>query len=347
MRFVRLGWLESIVSLVFVLSAHASAPPDAAERRAVPAHELVRTNSSMKPAVIVIVGAAGEAEFGEDFRESGERWKGAAEKADASCVLIGTAADRTNDLQELRAALGAQPTNCAAELWLVLLGHGTWDGKEANFNLRGPDLSASELAGMLKPFSRPVAIINTGSASGPFIKALSRTNHVVITATRSGSEVNYARFGKYVSQSISSPDADLDKDGQTSLLEAYLFAARQVADFYKTEGRLATEHALLDDNGDGLGTPPDWFRGIRAVKTPSGGAAIDGLRAHQWHLIRSREEQTLSAEQRQRRDAIELRIAQLRLRKPQMKEDEYYQELERLLTELSPLVVNPEKGAIP
>ncbi len=46
--------------------------------------------------------------------------------------------------------------------------------------------------------------------------------------------------------------ADLDKDGQVSLLEAFLIASRRTLEFYKVEGRIATEHALIDDNGDGL-----------------------------------------------------------------------------------------------
>jgi len=55
---------------------------------------------------------------------------------------------------------------------------------------------------------------------------------------------------------INNPEADLDKDGQVSLLEAFLTASRQASEFYKINGRLVTEHALLDDNGDSFGTQP-------------------------------------------------------------------------------------------
>src|SRR4029077_6004302 len=118
-----------------------------------------------------------------------------------------------------------------------------------------------------KPCKRPLAVIDCASASGPFINALSAPGRVIVTATRSGNEVNVTQFGGYFARAIANPAADLDKDGQTSLLEAFLFASRQVEQFYQEAGRLATEHALLDDNGDGLGTPADWFRGVRAVKT--------------------------------------------------------------------------------
>jgi hypothetical protein len=160
---------------------------------------------------------------------------------------------------------------------------------------------------------------------------------VIVTATKSGYEQNYARFGRYMAEAIIDPQADLDKDGQTSLLEAFLMASGRVGEFYNSEGRLATEHALLDDNGDGLGTPADWFRGIRAVKKAKEGGSADGLRAHQLHLVRSDQEQKLSAQVRARRDELELAISRLRDTKNQAKEDDYYRQLEKLLLELATL----------
>ena len=134
---------------------------------------------------------------------------------------------------------------------------------------------------------------------------------MIISATRSGNEQNFTRFGQHFAEAIADPQGDLDQDGQTSLLEAFLSASARVAEFYKTEGRLATEHALIDDNGDGLGTPADWFRGTRATKQPKDGRSLDGLRAHQFHLVRSAEEQRLSAEARARRDELELATMEL------------------------------------
>lgn len=288
-----------------------------------------------KPTLIVVTGAAGEDEFGKIFRESAERWASTGRTAGAKVVPLGLGdSNDTNDLERLRAALAAEPKQGLAELWIVLLGHGTFDGREAKFNLRGPDLSASTLSNLLTGFERPVALINAASSSAPFIKSLTHSNRVIVTGTRSGSEENYARFGKYVSESIADPAADLDKDGQTSLLEAFLIASRRVIEFYKSEGRLATEHALIDDNGDGFGTPADWFRGIRAIKKASGGAALDGMRANQWHLVRSASDRKLTPEQRQRRDGLELKIARLRQEKSALKEDDYYARLEKLLIEL-------------
>lgn len=297
-----------------------------------------RTNVTDKVAVIVVVGAAGEEEFGKEFSQWAEAWTEANKKANASQTVIGLApSNATTDLSLLTQAIAKEPTNSTAELWLVLIGHGTFDGKEAKFNLRGPDLSATELAEWLKPFRRPLVIINSASSSSPFLNKLSAPNRVIVTATRSGSEENFARFGKFIAEAIADPTADLDKDEQTSVLEAFIMASRRVGEFYEADGRLVTEHALLDDNGDGLGTPVDFFRGVRAVKKPAGGGSVDGLRAHQIHLVRSEQEQRMPTELRARRDELELAIARLREAKETLPRDEYYRRLENLMLELARL----------
>jgi hypothetical protein len=292
--------------------------------------------------VLVVVGAAGEEEFGQSFVESAGRWVKACTEAGAKLTTIGLDTNSAaSDLERLQRALASEAKEGVAELWLVFLGHGTFNGREAKFNLRGADVSATDLAEWLKPFHRPLAVLNTSSASAPFLAKLSGTNRVIITATRSGHEVNYARLGRFLSEAIADPEADLDKDGQTSLLEAFLSASRRTAEFYSGEGRLATEHALIDDNGDGLGTPADWFRGVRAVKRAKAGAMPDGLRAHQFHLVRRGSDLALAPETRARRDQLELSIAQLRELKGSLDETEYYSRLEVLLLELARLYQPP------
>ncbi|MEY2881756.1 MAG: hypothetical protein RLZZ15_4136, partial [Verrucomicrobiota bacterium] len=123
--------------------------------------------------VIVVVGAAGETEFGDEFAKDAARWATAGATTGANLLTLGLAtADTTTDREKLQAALAAEPKEGVGELWLVLIGHGTFDGKEAKFNLRGPDLAASDLAEWLKPFRRPLALIDTASASAPFLVKL-------------------------------------------------------------------------------------------------------------------------------------------------------------------------------
>lgn len=296
------------------------------------------TTADDRPCVVVVVGTPGTPEYAASFRDQAERWSKAAVKAPAEFVSIGTDPNTGagDDRERLRAALAARAGG-QAPLWLVLIGHGTFDGHEARFNLRGPDVTDAQLAGWLAQVKRPVAVIDCSSGSAPFLRGLSAPGRTVVTATRSGDELNYARFGEFISATITDPVADLDKDGQVSLLEAFLAASARVAEFYRTRARLATEHALIDDNGDRLGTPPDWFEGVRAVRRAKDGAALDGPRAHQLCLVPGDRERSLPADVRRRRDELELAAAALRDRKARLSETEYYQRLEALMLDLARL----------
>ena len=313
---------------LFLCCSLLSAPSDAAAPAA-----------ADRPTLVVVVGAEGEPEYGREFAKWADRWGAASASASAELLVVGRdeASASATDKQRLQSLLDGECKKPApaAPLWLVFIGHGTYDGKEAKFNLRGPDVSDVELAEWLKPCRRPLAVIDCSSASAPFLNRLSGDNRVVITATRTGSENNFARFGDQFSAAIADPAADLDKDGQTSLLEAYLAASHRVEEFYKQEGRLPTEHALLDDNGDKLGTPAAWFQGVRATRAAKDGAPLDGPRAAQWHLVRSAAEQAMPPELRAKRDDLELKIEALRAKKASMPEAEYYRQLEGLLLDLA------------
>lgn len=291
--------------------------------------------TTTKPKVIVVIGAEGSPEFGEQFRAWSERWLSAAEKGSADFEIIGSETGDESDHDRLKAAIGKLAGESNSPAWIVLIGHGTFDGQAAKFNLRGPDVTANELADWLKPVQRPLAVINCASASAPFVNRLAGKNRVVIASTRSGNEQNFARFGKYMAEAVDDLSADLDKDAQVSLLEAYLTACRRLEEFYAQESRLATEHALLDDNGDGLGTPATWFRGLRATQRAKDGASLDGTRAHQFHLVASGRELQIPAAARERRDKLEMDIANLRSEKERLSEEEYFTRLEPFMLELS------------
>lgn len=291
---------------------------------------------SRQATVIVVIGAAGMPEYAQQFADWARSWEQACSKGDANFVSIGSDTGvNSSDREILQDTLARESRETKAALWLVLIGHGTFDGRSAKFNLRGPDVSAKELAEWLNPVQRPTAVINCASASAPFLVKLSAPGRVVITATKSGFEHNYARFGQYMAGAIAEPQADLDKDGQTSLLEAFLTASGQVDEFYASEGRLVTEHALLDDNGDGLGTRADWFRGIRPIKKAQDDAPLDGYRAHQFHLALSRAERNMPLDLRAQRDRLELEVMKLRDAKDEFSEEEYYSKLETLLYQIS------------
>jgi hypothetical protein len=292
------------------------------------------------PQVIVVVGAEGTPEFGVQFRTWAQRWQAAARQGQAEAAIIGTTAPADSDRAALQNAL-KNAAQGASPLWLVLIGHGTFDGKNAKFNLRGNDVSAAELAQWLRDIERPIAIVNCSSSSGGFLSELSGKRRVVVTATKSGHEYNFARFGDYLSAAIGDPRCDLDKDEQTSLLEAFLSASAQVREFYATESRLATEHALLDDNGDRLGTPADWFRGLKPTKAAKNGAALDGALAGTFVLVANAREDQLSAAVCQQRAELEQQLADLRRRKDELDEAAYFTQLEALLVALARLAQPP------
>ncbi len=290
------------------------------------------TNSPID--LLIVAGAPGESEFGQVFNETVQDWVQACRAGNKSFQVIEPLPGETNQLERIRAVLTNQPAG-DQELWIALVGHGTFDGKDAKFNLAGPDLSATECAAILKQVQRPIVFINTSSASAPFINALSGPNRMIVTATKSGFEENYARFGKYFARAMADLSADLDKDGQVSLLEAFLMASRQVDDFYKGERRLSTEHALIDDNGDGKGTPASFYRGVRPAKKPEEAANLDGFRAHQVHFVPNEAEAKLSPPQRKKRNDLEMQLEQARARKAALSEEAYLKEIEPILLELA------------
>jgi len=300
------------------------------------------TNNS-RVDVLVVVGAPGEKEFTPVFTETAENWSAACKAAKKNMVLLDSRTGASNQLAEITRILSSQ-TASDDDLWIILIGHGTFDGKEAKFNLAGPDLSATDAGKLLSPIPRPIIFINTSSSSAPFLNEVSGTNRIVITATKSGWEENYARFGKFLSKSVTDPAADIDKDGQVSVLEAFLTAARQVEEFYATEKRLTTEHALIDDNGDKKGTGASFFRGVRAAKKAEDDAQLDGFHAHQIYFLPNAEEAKLSPSIRKRRNALELSLENLRAKKKEMPEAEYLKTIEPILIQLSRLYKEAEEG---
>lgn len=315
--------------------------------------------------VIVVVGAPGTSEYADEFRSWALQWKVAAEAGQASIQIFGLDPDRLDPIsstpsanadgadsgsevlrdQLLQAVSDASSRESDEPLWLVLIGHGTYDGRTARFNLPGPDVSSRQLADSLTSAARPLAIINCGSCSAPFINALSGDDRVIVTATKSGQESQYCRFGRYMAQAIGSTEADLDRDGQTSLREAWLVAAADTESFYESDGRLATEHSLLDDNGDQAGSSTLTYQNGRLREDLKEPEKVDGRTAGKWHLIRSPEERLLTSDQRQKRDELEAKLEGLRKRKPTLSEVEYLDQLESLLLPLARLYQSASQTA--
>lgn len=202
------------------------------------------------------------------------------------------------------------------QVFILLIGHGSYRSEESRFNLPGPDITAEEFSALLASFSRQqVVFVNTASASGGFVKALSGENRVVVAATKSGLERNETVFGGYFVQAYAGDGADVNKDDRVSVAEAFEFARLQVARFYEEENRLQTEHAVLEDQDS------------RAASTfLSGGRRPSGER-----VVDDPELAVLYEEVKSIEDRIEI----LKQQKDAMAADLYMKELEILLVELA------------
>ena len=219
-----------------------------------------------------------------------------------------------------------------AGLVLVLIGHGS-GGPNPRFQLPGPDLAPERLSEMLdRAAAGPVTVAQLASASGAFLPALAAPGRVVFAAARAN-QTNETRFARHFLAAFRGDDADRNKDGRLSALEAFDFARLGVEREYEQEGLLRTEHALLDDNGDGVGslvpeTAPG-SDGVLAARRPLLVLTREAIAADAGNP----EVQRLVAE----RDALAARVDALREVREGMEEAAYFAELEALLLQVAEL----------
>ena len=138
-------------------------------------------------------------------------------------------------------------------LLVVLIGHSTYDGVDAKFNLVGPDFEANDWQRLVSAVPGRVVFVNTTGASAPFMTRLSGPRRIVITATDNPAQRYDTIFPEFFSQAFDAAEADLDKDGRVSVWEAFAFASAKVKLYYRQRGQLSVERPVLDDTGDGVG----------------------------------------------------------------------------------------------
>jgi len=212
-------------------------------------------------------------------------------------------------------------------LFMLLIGHGSGiDADDAKFNLVGPDLSAREWADLLKPLQARLVFVNTASGSFAFVEALSGRNRIVVTANDTAAQQFETVFPDFINTALRSEDADLDKNGRVSVWEAFTWISSNVKGWYEQRGQLATERALLDDDGDGVGRlseegGPDGLL-AKATYIQAEERIVDTGDPERTSLLRRRAE-------------LNVQIEELRVRKPVMAPEEYESALERLLLELA------------
>lgn len=286
--------------------------------------------SAQSTHLLVVVGLAGTPEHGELFKKWGTTLADAASGklgiAKENVTLLADGATRdavTKAFAAIGAKAGAEDT-----VVIVLFGHGTFAAKVAKFNLTGPDMAPEDFAPLLAKLpSRRVVFVNTASASGPFVAALSGPGRVIVTATRTGDEKYATLFGGPFVDAFSTESADGDRDGKVSILEAFEFAKKAVAASYLREGLMQTEHGLLEDNGDKQGS----MEPGRQAKDGQSAAVIGLGSLRQQALPTDEKVRALYLERQQ----IERRVESLKLLKSGMDPEKYAADLEKLVTELA------------
>jgi hypothetical protein len=286
--------------------------------------------------VLVVSGIGGEPRYQDAFLATGLAVVSAAEQrlhvvAERIRFLAEDPArsDRIaarSTKEEVTAALAelVESAEEGATLLIVLIGHGSASTTGARINLPGPDLTAREFAALLVPFeTQQVIVVNGASASGDWARVLAGPRRVVVTATRSAVEREETQFATHFAAALTSDDADRDKDGRLSVLEAFDYARREVERAYQRDQRLRTEHPLLEADGDGVGA-------LEPVNTEGDGAVAAAL------FLGDRPDAAGPANGLAAvRDSLQREVAQLRGRKTSMTADEYERQLEALLVELA------------
>ena len=291
--------------------------------------------------LLIIVGLAGDPEHGELFHKWGGELAESAGTlgvpAEHLVYLVDEPAEGDKHVsgkatvEQVGKTFDAFAKQATADdaVYVVLIGHGSYDGKTAKFNLPGPDMSSADFNVQLKKLpTRQIVFVDTTSASGPFISDLSAPGRTIITATRNGAENFSTLFGGYFVDALTGEDADADKNKRVSMLEAFQFAKAAVQRAYDKEGLLSTEHAVLDDNGDKVGSPDPSLAGPdgKTASLMAIGSAADAAALPTDPKLRA-----LVLEQRD----LEHRVESLRLLKDSMDPAKYQSELEQLATELA------------
>jgi hypothetical protein len=290
----------------------------------------------------VIVGLAGEPEHAEFF----QRW--ASTLVDGATERLGVPRDHIIYLaeqpekdpkratgkstkEEIERAFATLAKNSKPDdvVFVVLIGHGSFDGKVAKFNLPGPDMSPANFEPLLKSIpSKHIVFVDTTSSSGPFLEELSGPGRTIVTATRTGAERYATLFGGYFVDALMSESADADKNHRVTVLEAFNAAKLGVARAYEQQGIMLTEHPLLDDSGDKKGA------------TDPNADGKNGRVASVLALGTEQASEAMPADPKMRalyeeRRELERRVEGLKLMKTGMEPARYASELEKLLTELA------------
>jgi hypothetical protein len=283
---------------------------------------------------VIVQGASGDPEYATLHRS----WVDALSALlrgkmglDPSHIMILAEQPKAGELkgtaEDVKATFAKLAKDAKADdlVFVMLIGHGSGEGATAKFNLVGPDLTVEEWKALFEPVAARTVIVDSTSSSFPFLAGLAGKNRVVVTATNSFAQKYHTFFPDAFIKSLTASEADADKNGRISVLEAFNYASRLVAQRYEQDGHMATEHAVFDDNGDG--------KGRDAVA-----AGDDGTVAGLTYLDVVATPKSSDPEMQQllnRQQTLTEQVDELRRRRPSMAPEEFDREFEKLIVDLA------------
>jgi hypothetical protein len=290
--------------------------------------------SAQQRYALILTGANGGALYAAQYQEWAEtltRTLTTTLKFDPSHIILlsdAENADQASTAANVRRHLTTWKRTLERDdlLFVILIGHGTFDGVDAKFNLVGPDLESAEWASLLRGMPAQLVVVNTAPASFPFLERLKGPRRIIISATDTVAQQFDTVFPEYIIAALADESSDIDKNGRISIWEAFTFAASAVRRHYQQRGQLATERPLIDDDGDGIGREP-------------AGQGSDGSLSSRTYLDEPSPDAAPTDEVLlkllQKRSALEAEVDDLRVKKTFMQPAEYEAEFERLMIELA------------
>ena len=301
--------------------------------KAAPVFALLLSASVARAATfyVTVAGLGGEPDYEQRFTAIAGELDKTFKTANGAHVYTLTGKDSTKaHLVQIMTEI-AHEAKSDDDLIVTLIGHGSFDGDEYKFNLPGPDISAAELASMCdRVAAKRQLIVNTTSASGGSVAALERPGRAVIAATKTGTEKNATVFARYWAEALEDPSTDADKSGSLSAMETFRYADRKTADFYASQKRLATEHAVFEDTGHG-----DAVR----LTTAEGreGALLASFTVIRIGAAQAAMNDPAKRDLIVRKEDLEQKIDALKYQKAAMDPEDYKQQLTQLLVQLAKL----------
>ncbi len=263
---------------------------------------------------LVVSGIGGNEDYAQQFKEQGQTIVDAlrtvGDGPDDFVLLQAEQATRSALLAELEKLSTLQSDS----FFLVLLGHGTVDAESWRFNLAGEDLTTDDLVAAMADLDATTQLVLLGtSASGAVLDVLSQPGRYVVTATKSGGELNAVRFPEYLAKALESAVADTDRNEILTLAEVFRYTNTQTQGYYEEQKLLASEHARL------TGDQPER---LALAKLGS---------------LRAASDDPVVAKLLDERLLLEDKFLALKARKPSMQTAEFYEELEPLLLSIARL----------